>query len=87
MCFIATDSEYGASAAANPEREKGNLASLVEDIPVMPFDIPAGMAYGLIRLATQSSKQDHLDKLIAAHAASLNVTLVTNNVEDFSKYL
>jgi tRNA(fMet)-specific endonuclease VapC len=78
--------EYGASVAANPAQEKTNLTSLIEDIPVMPFDLQAGAAYGPIRFATRTRKQDHLDKLIAAHAASLKVTLVTNNVRDFEKY-
>ncbi|WP_018608187.1 type II toxin-antitoxin system VapC family toxin [Uliginosibacterium gangwonense] len=78
--------EYGVAVCANPEREQENLASLIEDIPVMPFDQRAGQAYGPIRLATRESKKDHLDKLIAAHAASLDVVLVTNNMKDFAKY-
>lgn len=78
--------DYGVATSANPERERINLASLVEDIPVAPFDAAAGMAYGPIRLATRDSKKDHLDKLIAAHAVALNVILVTNNVRDFKKY-
>lgn len=78
--------EYGVAASANPDREGANLASLVEDIPVAPFDGAAAQAYGPIRLATRDSKQDHLDKLIAAHAVSLNVTVVTNNVRDYAKY-
>ena len=67
-------------------RERANLASLIEDIPVVAFDAPAGVAYGPIRLATRDRKTDHLDKLIAAHAVSLGVTVVTNNVKDFAKY-
>lgn len=78
--------EYGVAACANPEREHANLASLIEDIPVAPFDSAAAEAYGPIPLATRDSKQDHLDKLIAAHAVSLKVTVVTNNVRDFAKY-
>lgn len=78
--------EYGVAASANPDRERANLADLVEDIPVAPFDGAAAQAYGPIRLATRDSKQDHLDKLIAAHAVSLKVTVVTNNVGDFAKY-
>lgn len=78
--------EYGVSVSANPEQERMALASLLEDIPVSPFDAAAGVAYGPIRLATRESKKDHLDKLIAAHAASLDVTLVTNNEKDFAKY-
>jgi tRNA(fMet)-specific endonuclease VapC len=78
--------EYGAAVSAGPAREQANLAALTEDIPVVAFDAAAGVAYGPIRLATRESKRDHLDKLIAAHAVSLGVSLVTNNVSDFSKY-
>lgn len=78
--------EYGVSVSANPERERGNLAELVKDILVVSFDASAGAAYGPVRLATRDSRKDHLDKLIAAHAASLNVTLVTNNLKDFARY-
>ncbi|MBU0499150.1 MAG: type II toxin-antitoxin system VapC family toxin [Gammaproteobacteria bacterium] len=78
--------EQGVSACSDPERERTNLAGLVEDIPVVPFDGAAGEAYGPIRLATRDSKKDQLDKLIAAHAVSLNVTVVTNNQKDFAKY-
>jgi tRNA(fMet)-specific endonuclease VapC len=78
--------EYGVAASADPEREQINLSALVEDIPVMPFDDGAAKANGPIRLATRESKRDHLDKLIVAHAVSLNVTVVTNNEKDFAKY-
>jgi tRNA(fMet)-specific endonuclease VapC len=78
--------EYGVAATANPYQERINLTSLIEDIPVVPFDGAAGVAYGPIRLATRDSKKDHLDKLIAAHAVALGVTVVTNNVKDFAKY-
>jgi tRNA(fMet)-specific endonuclease VapC len=78
--------EYGVAVAANPKRERVNLATLIEDILVMPFDAAAGKAYGPIRLATRDSKKDHLDKLIAAHAVALDVAVVTNNVKDFAKY-
>ncbi len=78
--------QYGVAASADPERERANLENLVEDIPVAPFDAAAATAYGPTRLATRDSRADHLDKLIAAHAAALGVTLVTNNVRDFAKY-
>ena len=78
--------QYGVAVSADPVREHENLASLIEDIPVMPFDTEAALAYGPIRLATRDSKKDHLDKLIAAHAVALGVTVVTNNERDFAKY-
>ena len=78
--------QYGVAVSADPARERDNLASLIEDIPVIPFDTDAALAYGPIRLATRDSKKDHLDKLIAAHALALGVTVVTNNEKDFAKY-
>jgi len=77
---------YGVAVSANPEREKTNLANLIEDIQVIPFDSAAGETYGPIRLATREVKKDALDKLIAAHAVSLNAIIVTNNTKDFAKY-
>ena len=78
--------QYGVAACANPDRERANLQALTEDIPVVAFDAPAAVAYGPIRIATRESKKDHLDKLIAAHARALGVTVVTNNERDFAKY-
>lgn len=78
--------EYGVTVAANPKRERRNLASLIEDIPVAPFDATAAAAYGPVREATRERKKDALDKLIAAHAISMNVVLVTNNERDFASY-
>ncbi|KVN74488.1 type II toxin-antitoxin system VapC family toxin [Burkholderia ubonensis] len=78
--------EYGVAVCANPDRERRNLAALIEDIPVAPFDVAAARAYGLVREATRERKKDQLDKLIAAHAISLDVVLVTNNERDFASY-
>ncbi|KWC88234.1 type II toxin-antitoxin system VapC family toxin [Burkholderia cepacia] len=78
--------EYGVTVCARPARERSNLAALIEDIPVAPFDAPAAQAYGSVREATRDRKKDHLDKLIAAHAVSLDVVLVTNNERDFASY-
>jgi tRNA(fMet)-specific endonuclease VapC len=78
--------QYGVAVSNDTEHERTNLENLIEDIPVAPFDVAAGIAYGPISLATRNSITDHLDKLIAAHAIALGVTIVTNNVRDFAKY-
>ncbi|MEX3968701.1 type II toxin-antitoxin system VapC family toxin [Paraburkholderia sp. EG286B] len=78
--------EYGVSVCANKARERRNLAALIDDIPVAPFDVAAAQAYGPVREATRDRKKDALDKLIAAHAISLDVVLVTNNERDFAAY-
>jgi tRNA(fMet)-specific endonuclease VapC len=84
-----TYAELDYGIAVSGERKTQNQAALddlVEDIPVLGFDMAAGRAYGPVRLATRERKRDALDKLIAAHAIALNVTLVTNNVADFDGY-
>ncbi|WP_186156491.1 type II toxin-antitoxin system VapC family toxin [Burkholderia gladioli] len=78
--------EYGVAVSDNRAKERRNLAALIEDIPVAPFDAAAAVAYGPIREATRERKKDHLDKLIAAHAVALDVVLVTNNAKDFASY-
>lgn len=78
--------ECGVTTCASPARGRGNLAALIDDIPVAPFDAAAAQAYGPVRDATRERKKDHLDKLIAAHAVSLDVVLVTNNERDFDSY-
>ena len=78
--------EYGALISANPLAQRRNLANMTQSIPVASFDTGAAIAYGPIRQATQTCKRDQLDKLIAAHAIALGVTLVTNNTKDFAAY-
>ncbi|WP_322094395.1 type II toxin-antitoxin system VapC family toxin [Paraburkholderia bannensis] len=78
--------KFGVTMSANRAREQRNLAALIEDIPVAPFDSAAAVAYGPIRQATRERKKDHLDKLIAAHAVALDTVLVTNNERDFQQY-
>lgn len=78
--------EYGVAVSEHGTRERRNLAALIEDIPVLAFDAAAATAYGPVRVATRDRKKDQLDKLIAAHAISLDVTLVTNNERDFLAY-
>jgi tRNA(fMet)-specific endonuclease VapC len=78
--------EYGVVVSKDQGRNRKALTTLLEDIPVIPFGSLAAFAYGPIRQATRDSHRDHLDKLIAAHAKALNVILVTNNEQDFTRY-
>lgn len=62
------------------------LQLLTRDIPVLPFDETAAIRYGVQRAAVRDRRRDALDRLIAAHAASLGLTLVTANEADFRDY-
>lgn len=55
------------------------LAALLEALPLQPFGDAAAWAYGRLPF-----KRGSYDRLIAAHALSLGVTLVTNNDRDFA---
>jgi tRNA(fMet)-specific endonuclease VapC len=80
--------EFGIafSSVASQSTNRSALDSLLEDIPVAPFDALAAKAYGPIRAAYKDRNKDDLDKLIASHAVSLNAILVTNNEADFVNY-
>ena len=72
--------------AATRAQNAAALRLLTEEIPVLPFDTAAAEHYGLLRVAVRDRRRDALDRLIAAHAASLGLTLVTNNEADFHDY-
>jgi len=63
------------------------LQMVLDALNVVPFDANAAQMYGSVRagLEAQGKPIGPLDTLIAAHALSLDLTLVTNNVREFSK--
>lgn len=79
--------EYGVTCSGPAaQANRALLDSFTEDVPVLDFDPQAASAYGPARFANRDRSRDALDKLIAAHAIALGVTLVTNNEADFSIY-
>ncbi|MEL7141185.1 MAG: type II toxin-antitoxin system VapC family toxin [Cyanobacteria bacterium J06643_4] len=80
--------EYGvlASSARSRKQNRRALNALVQSIPVVSFGQPASQAYAMIRAAAPNRQKDALDKLIASHAKSLKLTLVTNNLRDFRNF-
>ncbi|MDR3239942.1 MAG: type II toxin-antitoxin system VapC family toxin [Clostridiales bacterium] len=79
--------EYGVSKSARKEHNTSALAAFLALVDVLPFDIPATGEYGQIRatLARAGHVIGSLDMLIAAHAKSENLTLVTNNTREFKR--
>jgi tRNA(fMet)-specific endonuclease VapC len=68
---------HGSLRDKPPSPEK--LASLTEAIPVLPFDEHAARAYAALPF-----KRASYDQLIAAHALSLGLTIVTHNEKHFA---
>jgi tRNA(fMet)-specific endonuclease VapC len=78
---------YGVEAhAAHRKRNERALDALLEEIPAVPFESAAAAAYGVIRAVVRDRKRDALDRLIAAHAISAGLILVTNKTADFEGY-
>jgi tRNA(fMet)-specific endonuclease VapC len=79
--------EYGAAKSARPEQNKISLVEFLAPLEIIPYDDAAAQEYGRIRtyLERQGTPIGSMDMLIAAHALSLDCTLVTNNEREFSR--
>jgi tRNA(fMet)-specific endonuclease VapC len=62
------------------------LELLISRIPVLPFVQADAESFGVLRAAVRDRRRDTMDQLIAAHAVSVGVTLITNNEADFKDY-
>ena len=72
--------------SANRAQDERALAFLISRIPVLPFNESAAECFGVMRAALRERRRDTMDRLIAAHAVSVDITLVTNNEADFKDY-
>ena len=63
------------------------MSLLLANIEIFDFDARAADCYGKIRaeLEKKGSPIGPLDMMIAGHARSLEFTLVTNNMKEFSR--
>jgi tRNA(fMet)-specific endonuclease VapC len=79
--------EYGISKSADPGRNRIALNQFIIPLEIIDFNISASVEYGSVRakLETQGKVIGPLDTLIAAHAKSMNLILVTNNESEFRR--
>ena len=79
--------EYGVFNSSNPERNQLALTLFLANIEVVPFGDDAAVEYGRIRadLRRKGTPIGANDLMIAAHAKSLGMTLVTNNTRVFAR--
>ena len=77
----------GATKSREAKAALQNLERLSEHLPVQPMSIEVATHYGEIRSTLE--KQGNIiggnDLWIAAHAVSLGLTVITNNVDEFSR--
>ena len=77
----------GAKKSQQVEANVSRLMALAEILEICAFDQQAAVVYGDVRsrLEKQGEVIGPHDMLIAAHALSLDRTLVTNNKREFSR--
>ena len=78
---------FGIEKSGQRETSRRVLQHVLNALNVAPFDAKAAETYGSVRASLEAEGKPigPLDTLIAAHALSLDLTLVTNNVREFSK--
>ncbi len=78
---------YGVVHSRRVKHNQHELRIFVKDLDVLPFGTDGAEHYGAIRhaLTKKGSLIGANDLLIAAHARSINATLVTNNEREFRR--
>ena len=76
---------YGVEKSRKPEQNRNALLQFLTLIDIKEFSEKAAIEYGKIRafLENQGTPIGPLDTLIAAHAVSENMILVTHNMKEF----
>ena len=82
---VASELAYGV-AKSRSVRNRQALEMFLAPLEVLPFDEGAVWVYGDLRAVLERDGRSigALDTMIAAHALSLDATLVTNNFREFS---
>lgn len=85
--ITAAELYVGVAKSADRQRHGKAVADLLGAVTVLPFDMRAAQAYGVIRSHLERRGQGigPLDLFIAAHAVAEDASLVTNNVREFSR--
>jgi len=85
--IVLAELMYGVAKSAHKEHNLAALEMFLMPLEIVQFDMHAAEKYGDIRTDLERSGQiiGGNDLFIAAHALSLDVTLVTNNVKEFTR--
>lgn len=78
---------YGAEKSASPERNLADVEGFAARLEVLPYDAQAAAHSGQLRaeLARVGKPIGPYDQMIAGHARSLGLILVTNNLREFER--
>ena len=90
MCISSvtlSELEYGVAKSGAPDTNRIALAEFMTPITVMPYDDQVAPHFGRIRaeLEAHGKPIGPLDTMIAAHALSLGLIVVTSNEREFRR--
>ena len=74
--------EAGFAKSNAPDAARAQAAAVFQSVNVVAFDEAAARAFGQVQ-SEAPARRGAYDRQIAAHAISLDLTLVTNNEQDF----
>ena len=79
--------QYGVEKSQHPKQNQTALDLFLSPLIIVDFDTSAAQHYGQIRTNLESlgTPIGAYDLLIASHAQSLGITLVTNNTREFTR--
>src|SRR3989339_1034362 len=79
--------EYGVHKSSRPDQNSLALIQFVSPFNILPFDQTAAARYGILRADLENSGKPigSMDMLIAAHALSSGLILVTGNTREFER--
>jgi tRNA(fMet)-specific endonuclease VapC len=78
--------QFGAEAKRS-QKLRHAIRNFVKDMQVLPFDEPAAVRFAVVAAALghKGTPIGSFDTLVAAHALSLGLTVITNNTKHFSR--
>lgn len=84
---VVGELRYGADRSAHQRTNHSRIDTLVAEIECLDFDLQAAAAYGRVRASLEAAGRPigPNDMLIAAHALSRRLVLVTDNVGEFRR--
>lgn len=85
--ITVSELNYGVAKSQQKKQNAERLEEFLTPFEILPYDENASRYYGIIRseLESQGKVIGPLDMLIAAHAISENLILVTNNEKEFQR--
>jgi tRNA(fMet)-specific endonuclease VapC len=84
---VVAELRYGADHSARRRANHALIDALIEEIETLDFDLRAAASYGRVRaqLEAGGTPIGPNDMLIAAHALSRGLTVVTDNTAEFKR--